>query len=136
MNESEEEDYYEQIRTNNAFNSNYIEYESSGDKYKILSIKEYLDMIRQYLSDVINNHKTRGEWKIQLPKEINYISPTDSNDTRTMHAKSYNIETMRGSETDEIIGELFESLLERYQEVLEEKMRGSEFFFDGVDLLY
>ena len=27
---------------------------------KILSIKEYLDMIRQYLSNIINDHKTQG----------------------------------------------------------------------------
>ena len=31
---------------------------------------------------------------------------------------------------------LFESLLERYQEELEESMRGSEFIFDSVDALY
>ena len=34
-----------------------------------------------------------------------------------------------GNETDEIIKELFESLLQRYQEGLEESMKGSEFFF-------
>ena len=38
-----------------------------------------------------------------------------------------------GSETDEITEELFESLLQRYQEGLKESMRGSEFFFDCVD---
>ena len=42
-----------------------------------------------------------------------------------MHSKSDNIEIMMGSETDEIIEELFESLLQRYQEVLEESMKGS-----------
>ena len=31
---------------------------------------------------------------------------------------------------------LFEALLERYQEELEESMRGSEFIFDSVDALY
>ena len=41
-----------------------------------------------------------------------------------------------GSETDEIIEELFKSLLQRYQEGLEESMRGSEFIFDCVDALY
>ena len=39
-------------------------------------------------------------------------------------------------EINEIIEELFESLLKRYQKGLEEKLRGSEFIFDGVDLLY
>ena len=43
---------------------------------------------------------------------------------------------MKGSETDKIIEELFESLLARYQEGLEESMKGSEFIFDSIDILY
>ena len=53
-----------------------------------------------------------------------------------MHIKSNNIETMIGSETDEATDELFESLLQKYQEGLEEAMKGSRFIFDSVDLLY
>ena len=41
-----------------------------------------------------------------------------------------------GSKTDEIIEELFESLLQRYQEGLEKSMRGSEFIFASADVLY
>ena len=41
-----------------------------------------------------------------------------------------------GSETDETIKELFKSLLQKYQEGLEESMKGSEFIFDSVNLLY
>ena len=62
--ESDKEDYYQPIRIGNAFSSNYIEYESSGGKDKTLFIDDYLDMIRQYLSDIINDHKTQGELKI------------------------------------------------------------------------
>ena len=47
-----------------------------------------------------------------------------------------NIEIMKGSEIDEIIKELFESLWQRYQEGLEESMKGSEFIFDSVNVLY
>ena len=50
-----------------------------------------------------------------------------------MHAKSDNIEIMIGSETDDIIKELFKSLLQKYQEGL---MKGSEFVFDSVNSLY
>ena len=57
-----------------AFNNNYIEYESKGDKIKNLSPKEYLVIIRPYLSDMINDHKTQSEWKIQLTMRINFIS--------------------------------------------------------------
>ena len=66
---------------------------------------------------------------------INFISSKDSDQIRTMHTKSNSIEIMMGSETDEIIEELFESFLHKYQG-LEEKMRGSEFVFHSVDLLY
>ena len=53
-----------------------------------------------------------------------------------MHTKSNNVEIMMGSETDHIIDEHFEFLLQRYQEGLEESMRGSEFVFTNVDLLH
>ena len=43
---------------------------------------------------------------------------------------------MIGSETNEIIKNLFESFLQKYQEGLEELMRGSEFVYDSVDVLY
>ena len=43
---------------------------------------------------------------------------------------------MIGSDTNEVINELFKSFLQRYQEGLQEKMKGSEFEFDGVNLLY
>ena len=42
---------------------------------------------------------------------------------------------MMGSETNEITEELFKSLLQRYQEGLEESMKGSELVFDCVGLL-
>ena len=41
-----------------------------------------------------------------------------------MHTKSDNIEIMMGSETDEIVKELFKSLLQKYQEGSGESMKG------------
>ena len=67
---------------------------------------------------------------------INFISSKDSDETLTMHAKNNNVEIMMGSETNEIIEELFKSFLQRYQKGLEESMRGSESIFDSVDALY
>ena len=64
---------------------------------------------------------------------INFISSKDSNETRIMHTKSNNVEIMVGSETNEII---IESFLQKYQEGLEESMRGCEFVYDSVDVLY
>ena len=66
-------------------------------KNKNLSTKECLDIIRPYLSDMINDHKTQSEWKIQLTMQINFISSKDSEETRTMHTKSSNIEIVMGN---------------------------------------
>ena len=52
-----------------------------------------------------------------------------------MHSKSDNIEIMVNDEADEVIKELFESLKRRHQCNLE-LMKGSEFVFDYVHLLY
>ena len=119
----------------NAFSSNYIEYKSNGDKDKTLSIKDYLHDIKLYLSDIINDHKTQGEWKIHLTMEINFFSSKDSEEICTMHSKSNNIEISIGNETDEVIEDFFDSILQRYKERLEESMKGSEFAFDNVDSL-
>ena len=76
-------------------------------------------MIKLYLGDIINDYKTQGEWKIQLTMIINVISSKVSDEIRTMHTKSNNIQIMiciQGNETDESIEELFESLLQKYQE--------------------
>ena len=43
---------------NTSNNINYIQSESMGDKSKTLTIKEYLDMIRPYLREVINETRT------------------------------------------------------------------------------
>ena len=53
--EEEEEKYYKSVRVSNFWSNNYIEYESNGDRNKTLSIKEYLDKVRPYLKDIINN---------------------------------------------------------------------------------
>ena len=50
--------------------------------------------------------------------------------------KSNNTECMIYDNTDEVIEERFESLLNRYQIGLETLMRGSDFIFDLVHLLY
>ena len=65
-----DENYYKPIITNGAFNNNYIQHESKGNKDKILTTSEYLDMIRPYLIDIINDHKTQGEWKIRSGNAI------------------------------------------------------------------
>ena len=130
-----DKDYYKPILVKSVYNNNYIQYESKGDK--ILTLKEYLALIEQYLKELTNYYKNKGEWKLQLTAEINFISlKPGSDETRNMHTKSDNEEIMNGSDTDEIIKELFKSFLPKYEENLQEKMKGSDFQFDGVHFLY
>ena len=70
VSQSIDENYYKPIRTKSAFNSNYIEYESKVDKDKNLLPKEYLDMIRLYLSDTINDHKTPKNLRVDSSNEV------------------------------------------------------------------
>ena len=77
--------------------------------------EEYLDIIRTFLSNMINDHKTRRKWKIQLTMQINFICHKDYEETRTIYTKSRNIEIMKGDETDEIITKPFESLFQNNQ---------------------
>ena len=49
-----------------------------------------------------------------------------------MHSKTDNIEFMSYDNANEVINELFESPLSRYQVGLETSMRGSDFIFDSV----
>ena len=118
---------------------------------KDLPITKYLHRIKSYLNDILSNHKVHGkqrnhssnkiierktqsEWKIQLTMKINFVSTLPySNETRIMHTKSDNIEIIMSSETEEVIRELYKSLLSRYQEGL---MKGSHFTFDGLNALY
>ena len=44
-----------------------------------------------------------------------------------MYTRSFNEEIMKGSDTDEVIELLVESFLKKYDENLQEKMKGSGF---------
>ena len=143
-------DYYKPIRTDGGFagkNNNYIEYTSKGDRYENLSPKEYLNMIKPYLRDLINNHKTamesnneendRAEWKIQLVMQNNFISDEDFEDTRTTYQANEPVEIFKGSGTEHAIDTLFNTILGRIQQVTEtSNERGSGFSHESVALLY
>ena len=62
---------------------------------------------------------------------MNFISSGDSDGKRLMHSKSDNEEIMSDFYTEELIEELFQLLLHRYQVGLTQSIKGSEFVFDG-----
>ena len=126
---------YEPILIKTSFNNNYLEYGSDGNNS--LSFMEYLNLIKPYLEDLINEKKNKGEWKLQLMVMISFVSlKPDSDEARLMYTRSDPEEFMNGSETEEIIESLYRSLLQKYQDNLNEKMKGSDFVFNGINYFY
>ena len=118
-------DYYKQIRTDGGFagrNNNYIEYTGKGDRYENVSPKEYLHMVRPYLRDLINEHKStmesndkdnnidRAEWKIQLTIQNSCISIKSFEETRTIYSKSEALDVFMGIDAEDVIYKLFNTL--------------------------
>ena len=85
------------------------------------------------MKNIINNHIKSDKWKIQLISAINFISSKDIDEERS---KNDNIKIIIYDKADEVIKEIFESLLSRYQIGLETLMKLIEFFLDYVYLLY
>ena len=85
-----DKDYYKPKFNKSGYNKNYGQYESKGDK--ILSLKEYLNLIEKYLRELIEEYKLKGEWKVQLTIEVKFISlKPGSDETRIMYTRSDNI---------------------------------------------
>ena len=77
---------YEPILIKTGFDGNYLEYRSEGNDS--LSFEEYLNLIKPYLNDLISDQKDKGEWKLHLTVQINFISQKPGSDeTRVMHTK-------------------------------------------------
>ena len=105
-------------------------------------------MIRPYLRDLINGHKPteelnndgsteHGEWKVQLVMQNNCISTNDFEETRTIYSASKPVEIFMGSDTENAIDTLFNTILNRIQQAMEtSNERGSGFTHDSVGLLY
>ena len=126
---------YEPVLIKSGFDNNYLEYMSNGNNS--LSFNEYLELIKPYLYDLINVYKAKGEWKLQLSAEISFVSQNPgSNEMRTMYTKSTPEEIIIGSETEEVAQNLIMSILQKYQDNLQNKMKGSDFIFNGINYLY
>ena len=119
-------------------------------------------MIRPYLRNLINNHKTsmesnsnsnnsnsnsninnnnnntdRGEWKIQLVLQNNFISDKNFEDTRTIYLASKPVEIFMDSDTENAIDTFFNTILDEIQQAIEtSNERGSGFTHESVALFY
>ena len=126
---------YEPLLIKTGFDNNYLEYMSNGNNS--LSFNEYLELIKPCLYDLINVYKAKGEWKLQLSAEISFVSQKpDSNKIRIMYTRSTPEEIVIGCETEEVAENLIMQLLQKYQDNLQNKMKGSDFIFNGINYLY
>ena len=69
----------------------------------MLAIYEYFDKIKPYLKDMIDDYKSKGEWKIQLVMRVIFVSFIDKNGTQVMHTKSDNVKIMNGTDTNMLL---------------------------------
>ena len=124
----EEEKYCKPVKVSNFWSNNYIEYEGNDDRNKTLSVEKYLNEIRTYLKDIINDLKKSDTWKIQLTLVKNFFSSIYNDEELVMHSKSDYIEIMI-NDLEKDIEKVFESLQNKYQNNLE-SMRSGAFAFD------
>ena len=67
---------------------------------------------------------------------INFISSKDSDKIRTMVQREIIQKLLWVMKQMKLLKNFLNLFLQKYQERLEEKMRGSEFVFDSIDLLH
>ena len=107
-----------------------IKVQKKNKKIKFKTIKDKIIM-----TNIINTLVESDIWKIQLTRAINFVSYKDTDEEHVMHSKSNNIGILKYYRADKVIEQLFEICL-RYQIVLKTSMRGSNFIFNCINLLY
>ena len=80
---------YKPVLITAGFNNNYLEYGSDGNNS--LSFMEYLNLIKPYLADLINEKKNKGEWKLQLTAKISFVSLKPDSDESILEAMLQNL---------------------------------------------
>ena len=106
---------------------------------RTISIEQYLNMIKPYFSDLINENKAIEnkftEWKIQINMRKNFVFPDDTGEIRTIFVLSGNKEIRLGNEMDDIVKRFIDSFLNNYKKEEIILRNGNNFVFESVDLL-
>ena len=82
--------------------------------YYNLSLEEYLNKIKLYCSNIINDLQSYDTLKIQLTIAVNFISSKDAEEEHVIHSRSNTIKFISYNDVNEVAGELFDSLSSRY----------------------
>ena len=128
-------DYYKPILTRESFNGKCQYYELRGDRYKNLSLKQYISTITPEIAELIRNKSTnQNEQKMQLTMNINFMHTTDPNKNRNFYVKSDNVEIRPGSNINDVLIKLLESFLDNYGKEEQILRNGSNYSFESVDM--
>ena len=137
------DDYFKPILAKDSFESNYQMYSCRGDKDRIMSISQYLNTVKPYLFALIGEKKNISSQKIQLVKAVNLIHLT-KRDRITFYVKSKNITTCPSDKTEQILYQLYDSLLKYFEDKLMicrtdsgyvyESIEGLDIHFHKIDL--
>ena len=77
---------------------------------------------------MIDDYKSKGEWKIQITMRIIFVSFIDKNETQVMHTKSDNVEIMNVTDTSDAINKLINSFTKRCREKTRDKNEGWQLY--------
>ena len=113
------------------------DFDDDNEYREIGSIRTlFKELDRDYYTNT-NTNSNRAGWKIQLIMQNNFIFVKDFEDTRTIYSASKPVEIFMGSDTENIIDTLFDTILNRIQEAMViSNERGSGFTYENVVLLY
>ena len=125
--------YYEPELIASSSHKRYERYRINGDQNKELSLVAYLDTVRQNVVELITK-KNIVERKVQLVLSVLFINYLN-NQKAEKYTYSDNVVIRTTDDSNIITTSLYNSLIKKYQETLENKMEGSSFVFDYVNFL-
>ena len=85
---------------------------------------------------IIDLQNSDTSWKIQFTIAVNVISSKVAEEEHVMNSWSYNIKFTSYNDANEVVCELFELVRSRYQGKLWTSIRGSDFIFYSVQMIY
>ena len=124
------DDYYKPILAKESFDGNYHMYWRRGDKERNMYINKYLEKIKSFLIALIDD-KTSSH-KIQLDIAVNLIHLTKS-DRFTFYVKSTNIVCLPSDDSEDILNQLLDSLLEYFNDKLMVSRTDSSYVFENIE---
>ena len=114
-------------------NNNYRRFRSEGvEEGKLISIEQYLKKVRRHVYKVMKKLRNTGDsWKFNLNIVPEFIIKTTGEKSDLMPLWSSNQVIMEGSDLHEMIDDMYQVILKRY-ELTSEKLRKSDFIFHRI----